>query len=156
MSEHLYEAGWTKVTTAAAGPIGEIIPATLATAKRPPHIREIGIFINTPGAAVAEIALGRPAAIGVTPGGLVTVQATDSFDTIAGNTTVATSWGTAPTAPGSPTRRADIQAVAGGGVIFQWNGDEFTLWSGAAISTFVIWQLSSQAVTYDCYVKVAE
>lgn len=155
MSEHIYEAGWVISTTAAAGPIGEIIPATLATAKRPPIIREIGIFVSTPAASVAIVGIGRPGAIGITPGSLATVQALDSMDTIAGNTTVATTWGTKPTSP-TIMRRFDLQAVAGAGVIFQYQGDEFKLWSGATINTLVVWQLSTSAVTYDCYVKVAE
>lgn len=156
MADHIYEAGWTRTTGAAAGPIGEIIPASLAVGKRMPEIREIGIFINTPGAGVAQIGFGQPAAIGVTPASQVTVQATNTTDTLAGNTTVAPAWTTAPTAPTAFRRRADLQAVAGAGVIWTWNLGEFVMWSGATINTLVLWQLSSQAVTYDCYVKVAE
>lgn len=156
MSEHLYEVAWTYTSGAAAHAIGEIIPAALATAKRMPEIREIGIFLNTPGAAVAQIGIGQPAAIGVTPATLVTVQATNTTDTIAGNTVVAGSWATAPTAPTTFRRRADLQAVAGAGVIWTWNPGEFVMWSGATISTVVPWQLSAQAVTYDLYIKVAE
>lgn len=44
MSDHIYEGAWTYTSGAAAHAIGEIIPASLATAKRPPEIREIGIF----------------------------------------------------------------------------------------------------------------
>jgi len=156
MAEHLYEVGWTKTTGAAAAPFIEIIPATLAAGKRPPEIREVGVFLNTPGAGVAQIGLGQPAAIGVTPGTISTVQATNTFDTIAGNTTVAATWGTAPTAPGTFRRRADLQAVAGAGIIWTWNPGEFTMWAGATINTIVLWQISAQAVTYDCYIKVAE
>lgn len=154
MAEHLYEVGWTYTSGAAAHSIGEIIPATLAAGKRPPEIREIGIFNNS--GAAAEVGLGRPAAIGVTPGTLVTVQAGDSIDTIAGNTQVAGSWGTAPTAPSTFMRRTTLQTVVGAGVIFVWNPGEFVLWSGASIATVVLWQISATAVTYDCYVKVAE
>lgn len=156
MAEHLYEVGFSFTTSTAAAPFGEIIPATLAAGKRPPEIREIGISINTPGAAVATIGIGQPAAIGITPATLSTVQATNTFDTIAGNTTIAKSWGTAPTAPTTFRRRFDLQAVAGAGVIWTWNPGEFVLWSGAAINTVVLWQITAQAVTYDCYVKVAE
>lgn len=156
MGGHIYEGGLTKTTGAAAAPIAEIIPATLAAGKRPPEIREIGIFINAPGAGVAQLGIGLPAAIGVTPAGLVTVQGTGGFDTVAGNTTIATSWTTPPTAPGTFFRRFDLQAVAGAGAVFSWDEEEFALWSGAAIPTAVIWQISAQAVTYDAYVKVAE
>lgn len=154
MSDHIYKVGWTYTSGAAAHAIGEIIPAALAAGKRPPEIREIGIF-NVSGAA-AEVGVGRPAAIGVTPATEVTVQALNSMDTIAGNTVVAASWGTAPTAPSTFMDREPLQSVVGTGVIFPYQPNEFVLWSGAAISTIVIWQISAVAVTYDCYVKIAE
>jgi hypothetical protein len=156
MAEHLYEVGWTFTSTAAAGPLGEVIPAVLAAGKRPPSIRELGVSINTPGAAVAELAFGAPAAVGITPATLQTVQADSTFDVIAGNTTVAKTWGTAPTAPTTPHRRWNLQPVAGAGVIWTWLPEERQLWSGAAITTLVIWQLSSQIVIYDLFLKVAE
>lgn len=156
MADHIYEGGFSFTTGAAAASFGEIIAATLAAGKRPPEIREIGIFLNAPGAAVATVGIGQPAAVGVTPATLTTVQAANTFDTIAGNTTIAKSWGTAPTAPTTFRRRADLQAVAGAGVIWTWNPGEFVMWAAAAVSTVVLWQISTQAVTYDCYVKVAE
>lgn len=154
MADHIYEVGWTYTSGAAAHAIGEIIPATLAAGKRPPEIREIGIFLNT--AVAAQFGLGRPAAIGITPATEVTVQAGNSMDTIAGSTVVAASWATAPTVPGTFMRRADLPAQAGAGVIWVWNPGELVLWSGAAINTIVPWQISALAVTYDLYVKVAE
>lgn len=154
MSDHIYEVGWTYTSGAAAHAIGEIIPAAVATGKRPPEIREIGIF-NQSGVA-AIVGVGQPAAIGITPATESTVQAANTFDTIAGNTVVAASWGTAPTAPATPRRRADLQAVQGSGVIWTWLPGEFVMWSGASISTVVIWQFSASAVTYDLYFKVAE
>jgi hypothetical protein len=154
VAEDLYEVGWTYTSGAAAHAIGEIIPGTLAAGTRIPEIRELGIF-NVSGVA-AELGMGRPAAIGVTPGTLVTDQSADSTNFIAGDTKVAASWGTAPTVPGTYMRRFELPAVVGAGVIFTWNQSEFKLWSGAAISTIVLWQISALAVTYDCYIKVAE
>jgi hypothetical protein len=154
MSDHIYEGGWTYTSGAAAHAIGEIIPATLAAGVRMPEIREIGIF-NQSGVA-AIVGVGQPAAIGVTPATETTVQAINTSDTIAGHTKIAASWGTAPTAPSPFMRRADLQAVQGSGVIWTWLPGEFVLWSGSAVSTLVIWQISASAVTYDCYVKVAE
>lgn len=154
MADHIYEGAWTYTSGAAAHAIGEIIPATLAAGKRMPEIREIGIF-NQSGVA-AQVGIGRPAAIGVTPGTLVTVQADNSTDVIAGNTTIAGSWATAPTAPSTFMRRADLQAVQGAGVIWTWLPGEFVLWSGSAVSTLVIWQISALAVTFDLYAKCAE
>jgi hypothetical protein len=154
MAEHLYEVGFPFTTGAAAAPFGEIIPAVLAAGKRMPEIRELAVY-NQSGVA-AEIGFGQPAAIGITPATLSTVQATDTQDVIAGNTTVAKSWGTAPTAPATFRRRAQLQAVSGAGAIWTWNPGEFVMWSGAAISTIVFWQISALAVTYDVYIKVAE
>jgi hypothetical protein len=154
MAEHLYEAAYQYTSGAAAHAIGEIIPATLATGTRMPEIREIGIF-NVSGVA-AEVGIGQPAAIGITPATEVTVQATNTQDTIAGHTVIAASWGTAPTAPTTFRRRFELQGVVGAGVIFTWNPGEFVMWSGATINTVVPWQISALAVTYDIYVKVAE
>ncbi len=154
MAEHLFEVGFPFTTGAAAAAFGEIIPATLAVGTRMPEIREIGIY-NQSGVA-AEIGIGQPAAIGITPATLSTVQAIDTQDVLAGKTTVAKSWGTAPTVPGTFRRRAQLQAVAGAGAIWTWNPGEFVLWSGAVISTIVLWQISALAVTYDCYIKVCE
>lgn len=154
MADHIYEGGWTYTSGAAAHAIGEIIPATLAAGARAPEIREIGIF-SVSGVA-AEIGIGRPAAIGVTPATEVTVQAANSMDTIAGHTVIAASWATAPTVPGTFMRRLELQPAAGAGAIFTWNPGELVLWSGAAVSTLILWQLSVLAVTYDIYCKIAE
>jgi hypothetical protein len=154
MADHIYEGATTYTSGSAAHAIAEIIPATLATGTRMPEVREIGVF-NVSGVA-AQLGIGQPAAIGVTPGTETTVQAVDTQDTIAGHTVIAESWGTAPTAPSTFRRRFDLQGVVGAGVIFTWLPGEFVMWSGASISTVVIWQLSANAVTYDLYVKVAE
>lgn len=154
MAEHIYEAGWTYTSGAAAHAIGEIIPAAIAAGKRLPELRELGIFNNS--GAAAEVGFGRPAAIGITPATEVTVQAGHSADVIAGNTVVAASWGTAPTVPGTFMRRATLQSAVGAGVIWVWNPGEVVLWSASAIGTLVVWQIGATAVTYDLYIKVAE
>lgn len=154
MAEHIYEIGLAKTTGAAAGPIVTVVPAALASGVRMPEIREIGIF-NVTGVA-AEVGLGIPAAAGtgaVTGG---TVQALNQLDP-AGHTQLASSFGTLqPTAPANFTRRAEIQAVVGAGLIWTWAPGEWQLWSGATVNQVVIWQLSLLAVSYDVYVKVAE
>jgi hypothetical protein len=154
VAEHIFEGAWTITTGALAQAMGEIIPATLAVGKRMPEIREMGIY-NVSGVA-AEIGLGQPAAIGVTPATETTVQAIDTQDVLAGNTLIAASWATKPTVPATFRRRAELQAVAGAGAIWTWNPGEFVLYSGAVINTVILWQISVLAVTYDCYVKVAE
>lgn len=156
MADHIYEAGWTYTSGAAAHAIGEIYPPAWSAGVRMPEIREIGIF-NVSGVA-AEIGIGRPAAIGITPATTVAGQALNGLDVLTGKTVVAGSWGTAPTAPSVFMRRAELQAVAGAGVIFTWLPGEFVIPFAAqlAIETIVPWQISALAVTYDCYVKVAE
>jgi hypothetical protein len=154
MADHIYEAGWTFSSAGVAAALGEIIPAAIAAGKRLPEIREIGIF-NVTGLAT-EVGIGRPAAIGITPATLTTVQATHAADVILGNTTIAKTWGTAPTVPGTFLRRAQLQAVVGAGVIYTWQPGEFVLWSASAIGTIVPWQIGAITCTYDIYVKVAE
>ena len=85
-------------------------------------------------------------------------QATNGFDVLAGHSVVATTWGTAPTVPPSPMRRAVLQSVIGAGLIWVWNPGEFVIPFAAqlAIETIVPWQYGSVAVTYDCYFKIAE
>jgi hypothetical protein len=154
VAEHLYEIGYQFTSGAAAAPIAEIVPVTLAAGKRPPEIREIGIF-NVSGVA-GEIGFGQPAAIGGTPATPHTDQATNTFDVIAGNTIVYSTWTTAPTAPTNYRRRAELQGVVGSGLIWTWLPGEVIMWAGAAISTLVLYQISVLAVTYDLYFKFAE
>lgn len=153
MAEHLYEASLAKTTGAAAAPIAVIVPGTLGAGIRMPEIREIGIFSVT--GIAAEVGLGIPAAAGVTATTSEIVQALSQLDP-AGHTTLVTVHTTPATAPANFYRRAELQAVAGAGVIWTWGQGEWPLWSGATVNQVVIWQLSSLAVGYDIYVKVAE
>ena len=66
-----------------------------------------------------------------------------------------TTYATPPTTPTVFTRRAELQAVAGAGVIFTWLPGEWQLWAGAA-GPLMIYQLSTVAVVYDVYAKVCE
>ena len=155
MADHIYEAATTKTTGAAAGIIATIVPGALTAATtRMPDIREIGIF-NVSG-VLAEVGIGIPAAAGTGTVTGVTVQALNQLDP-AGHTTLNTNYGTSnPTAPANFYRRAELQAVAGAGLIWTWAPGEWALWSTATVNQVVIWQLSGSAVTYDVYVKVAE
>jgi len=153
MAEHIYEAGLPKTTAASSVPIASIVPATLASGVRMPCIREIGIFNNS--GVAAEIGLGFPAAAGATITTSATVQPLNTIDP-AGHTQLVTVFTTAPTIPSTFTRRAELAGVVGAWITWNWDDDEWQLWSGATISSPVIWQISSTAVTYDIYVKVTE
>ena len=154
MAEHIYEAALPKTTGAAAGPIAVIVPPSLtAAAGDMPEIREMGIF-NVSGVA-AEVGLGIPAAAGVTATTSMLVQPLNQL-LPAGRTTLVTVHTTPATAPANFTRRAEIQAVVGAGVIWTWAPGEWKLWAGATVNQVVIWQLSALAVSFDVYCKVAE
>lgn len=154
MANNILEGATTKTTGAAAGIIAVIVPAALGSGVMPPEIREIGLF-NVSGVA-AEIGIGIPAAAGTGTLTSVTVQDITNFGAT-GATKIGTSYATTqPTAPANFFRRAEIQGVVGAGLIFTWQPGEFPIWAGATVNTPIIWQLSSLAVTYDVYVKVAE
>lgn len=150
MANDIFEAASTKTTGAAAAFIFTVLPATLSATVRQPEIREIGIF-NQSGVA-AQIGIGISGNAGTTPGGSVTVQNAQGGS---GNTIVYTTYATPPTTPSQYWRRFDLQAVSGAGVIFTWLPGEWALWSGGT-GPLMVYQLSSLAVVYDFYVKVAE
>ncbi|SRR6266702_6712400 len=153
MADHIYEASLPKTTTAAAVPIAVIVPGAIGAGIRSPEIREIGIF-NVTGVA-AEVSLGIPAAAGVTATTSMLVQALNQTDP-AGHTTLVTVHTTPATAPANRYRRAELQAVAGAGIIWTWAPGEWILWSGATVNQVVIFQESALAVGYDVYLKVSE
>lgn len=64
-----------------------------------------------------SLGLGRPAALGVTPGTTSTFQRDDSADP-ACVTTVAATWGTSPTAPTPYHRRWNSAATVGVGIVW--------------------------------------
>jgi hypothetical protein len=154
MAGDIFEAGVTKTTGAAAGMIAAIQAAALSSTVRMPEVREIGIF-NQSGVA-ATVGLVWATSTGTTPSGGVTVA--NSQNGGSGNTIVYPTYSTYPTIAGTPvyTRRADIQAVAGAGIIWTWLPGEWPLWGGSSNYPFMIYQISALAVTFDCYVKVAE
>lgn len=145
----IYEAGATKTTTAAAGPIVTPIAGT-----RRASILEIGVFATT--AVAGEVGLGRSAgtAAGALTGTLV--QAGDPSDE-AGTATLTTTFATTqPTAPSNFMRRIQLPATIGAGVIWTWAPGELVIPASSLVNPLTIWQISSAAVTYDVYIKVLE
>lgn len=80
------------------------------------RLLELGVTI--PAATGCVFGYGTPAAKGVTPGTESTVQGEDGGNTTAGNTVVALSWATAPTAPTNFLRRISLAAAIGAGTIW--------------------------------------
>lgn len=144
-----YNAGVTKTTSAAAGPI-----VTLAPGSRRVSILEIGIFATT--AVASNIGIGRPSN---TPAGTLTgtlVQAEDPADE-AGTITLTTAFGTTqPTAPSNYMRRFTLPAVIGAGIVWTWNYGDLIVPASSFATSLVVWQISTAAVTYESYIRVLE
>ena len=145
------EAAVTKTTAgSAASVICAIQPAALSATVGMPELREIGIF-NVSGAA-AEIGLVWGTTAGITPSGGMTVQNSQGG---AGSTIIYPTYATYPTIAATYTRRAELQAVAGAGIIWTWLPGEWQMWSTSGYP-FVVYQISAVNCVYDVSVKVAE
>jgi hypothetical protein len=134
----------TTITTTGAACL-EII----TTSTDRPRIMEIGIFLAA--ATASTYGLGRPAAKGVTPGTLTTVQAEDPGDP-AGTVQFALSWGTAPTVPAAFFRAISLPGTIGTGVIW-------TFPRGLIIPisySIVIWNLATNSAATDIYAVIDE
>lgn len=120
----------------------------LASATVSARLLEIGL--SGSGAVLGFIGFGIPQVAGVTPGGLVTLQAEDQNGP-AGNTRLALSWATQPQAPRTFLRQAEISGVIGAGVV--WT---FPLGLILPISkTAVVWNISA-ATQMDTWVVADE
>jgi hypothetical protein len=139
----------TKTSGAAAG----AIVALRAGSARDIRLFEVGVFAST--AVSGTVGLGRPAAIGVTPGTATgPIGSGNGYDPVAGAgvSTIDASWGTAPTAPAVYWRRAVLPATIGAGVIW-------TFPDGIVIpvsATVTLHQISTAAVGYEIYFEIEE
>lgn len=148
-----YEAGLLTTASTAVGTIATLVTASTSRAV----IREIGVSMATVGnpANAAEIWLGYPAANGATASGSLTGQALDKADTAAVSTLVPT-WTTKPTAPSTPLRRFVLPGVAGAGVVWSWEPNEFIV---PVSSNLVIYQNTTFTTTgavFAVYMKWSE
>lgn len=121
----------------------------IASATVGARLLELGLSAST-GTGGVVVGLGVPQAIGVTPGGLVTVQAEDQNGP-AGNTKIALSWATAPTIPKVFLEQDDLTNAAGTGVV--WT---FPLGIVIPINrTIVVWNVQTCAA-FDIWIVVDE
>lgn len=116
---------------------------------------DIKLATNT---ANVVLGLGRPAAAGITPGGLVTVVGEDPSDD--GDTQLALSWGTGPTVPSKFLKRIAIgtpaTAVAPIGISWRFPQGLLLETSGANRS-LVLWNIAGVAgMVFDVNVTVEE
>jgi hypothetical protein len=145
----LYEIAQQKTTTAAAGPIFTLTAPSTAR----PDLRELGIFVSSAPATGPTFGIGRPAANGSGGATGVVGQATDANDPVSTVTMVSSFATTQPTAPTNFFRRISVPPTIGAGVIWTWEPQALNI---AASGSFVIWQISALAVTWDVYARWEE
>lgn len=142
----------TTVTTTAAAAMEFRVASGARVA-----IREIGIFLAA--ATASTYALGRPAAIGVTPTAPVNVIPQD-WAGPAGASNTAVAWGTGPTVPAQFHRVVSLPAAIGNGIIWTFGPNEFVIGpiqgAAAAVNAFVIWNLATNSAATDIYVVCDE
>jgi hypothetical protein len=88
----------------------------IATSTLSPRIMEVGFTITT--ATSIAVALGRPAAIGITPATPLTFQAEQTTSDPTAKTILYSTWATSPTNPTVPLRRFFTPATIGSGCIW--------------------------------------
>lgn len=113
-----------------------------------PRLIELGFFVAT--ATASAYAMGRPAAIGVTPTSPITLLAENPSDP-AGKCQTALAWATPPTAPTTYMRRHYLAASAGLGITWFFPYGIVI----AVSSSIVLWNLQANSVA-DCHVVVDE
>lgn len=96
--------------------INQAMAEVIATSTLSPRIMEVGFTITT--ATSVAVGLGRPAAIGITPGTISTFQAEEATSDPTAKTTAALTWGTSPTNPTNYLRRFFTPATIGSGCIW--------------------------------------
>jgi hypothetical protein len=137
-----YGAAFSKTTSAAAGPIVNLVNTANADAR----VWEIGVFAET--AVSGTIGLVRATGAGTTPGGNVAAVAEDT-QSGATTTSLFTTYATEPTQATVYVRRAVLPATIGAGIIWTFPMGIFVP-SGTAVG-LLLRQLSTAAVTYSVY-----
>lgn len=95
------------------------------------------------------LGLGRPAAIGLNPVNLVTVQP-ENLNDPAGQTQLAVQWGTPPTVPAAFVRRATTVASVGAGIIWSFPRGMIITVS----KTLVLWLITGGSIVSVCVTVV--
>jgi hypothetical protein len=108
------------------------------------RLLELGFTLNA--ATATAVALGAPAAKGVTPTSPVTLLAEDAGNTTAGSTQTALAWGTGPTVPVTFYRRASLSNVVGSGMILTFprglivlKNTNLVFWNITTVSAMDVW-----------------
>lgn len=131
-----FEAGINTVAAAAGAAYAEL----RAPSGAPITVLELGFFVQA--ATASSVGIGRPAAIGVTPGGATTPLSTAKASGVTSSSSFATTWGTAPTVPAAFFRRVTTPANIGAGGVFQWRYGDLVIPAGGSL---VLWNFGAAA-----------
>lgn len=115
------------------------------------RLMEVGICIVNATASV--FALGRPAAIGITPTTPVNLVPHNSASAPSAKASLAVAWGTGPTLPAAFFRSVGLSATAGASLNPSWKFDN-GIWVPPA-GTIIIWTLSTVSIA-DIYFSISE
>lgn len=136
---------------------GAAIIEIIAGAVKPFRLTELGITIVN--ATASTFALGRPAAIGITPTSPVAPLGYAGGDAYAVSARMAVAWGTGPTIPAAFFRQVAMPATAGYERIWKFSrlvDDEVK--GGILVpagGSIILWSLSSVSVA-DIYAVIEE
>lgn len=129
----------------------------IAGAGKACKVREIGIAIVN--ATASTFALGRPAALGITPTTPVFLLDPLGGDSAAVRASLAVAWGTGPTIPASFMRQCSLPATAGAERIWKFEGRNFSANSGGILvpagGSLILWTLSAVSIA-DVYFVIEE
>ena len=131
-----------------AAPIVELIGGSL----RPCKLVEMGIIIVN--ATASTFALGRPAAIGITPTTPVNLLSQHLPNSNQSDAKMAVAWGTGPTLPAAFFRACSLPAVAGASLNPVWTFDN----GGIIIpvgGSIILWSLTTVSIA-DVYFVITE
>lgn len=139
--------------TGSAAPIVELI----AGANKPCKVVEIGISLVN--ATASAFALGRPAAMGITPTTPVALLDVANGDAGACQSRLAVAWGTGPTIPAAFFRQSALPAAIGATVVWALyapivnnNPRGITVPAGGSL---ILWSLTTVSVA-DIYFVIQE
>ena len=121
----------------------------IAGASKSYKIREIGIAIVN--ATASTFALGRPAALGITPTTPVSLLSLLNSLTLS-QAQLAVAWGTGPTIPSILSRQCSLPAVAGSERIWKFDAPGLFIPAGGSI---ILWTLSIVSIA-DVYFVIDE
>lgn len=152
MTEARYSRSIRTSATASGAAAFELIAGL-----RPFVLTELGITIVN--ATASTFALGRPAAIGITPTSPVAPLSYANGDPLEVRARMAVAWGTGPTIPAAYFRQVTIPAVAGSEKIWQFGRiTDGALRNGIVVpagGSIILWTLSTVSVA-DVYVVIEE